>query len=124
MEFRYGDEKVLSTHPEGAIDFSLRKGSSPRLSGLGGEKMELPLRLSLGTINIMPLHGRNGLFLKTIRYVKRVLYIGVLCVFFVFLFYFICLFYNEMLPKSGLLFVSMLKVIPILALLLLLLMSI
>ena len=38
------------------------------------------------------LNGDIILFLQTIWYVKRILYIAMLCVF--------CLFYNEMLPRK------------------------
>ena len=41
--------------------FSPLRGSTPRLSGPGREKMESPPRLGLGTINIAPLHGRTDL---------------------------------------------------------------
>ena len=44
--------------------FSIKKGSTPWLSGPGQRKMESPSRLGLGTINIAPLRGRTSLTIR------------------------------------------------------------
>ena len=44
--------------------FSPKRGSTPRPSEPGEEKMGLPPRLGLGTINIEPLYGRTDLTIR------------------------------------------------------------